>query len=592
MRKNTLIKLLAVLAMCFLIGAALVSCGEKEAEKTDVKTIVGVDIADGKLVIAYNDGTSANVALPEAEECEHKNVVKIVTEKHAMAADGTVSNDEVLNVCNDCHEAWVVYTVEHTPVDFVDEKAATCTEDGYRTSKKCDTCGKLLDEYTVTLPATGHDYTDAPLYWISGNDCEGGVKGQNCVNGCGEVKQTVIDAASDADYDGIHTVNNWTTVVAPTTTTTGTVVGTCSVDRCGATVTKTIGALPNKVSNDEYTFDTNSDMYTQCGDAADYRYVHNETNLEYHVIINATAEVKHELNGKLLNSADQVAGTLENAYFYDEYQGIVLFANHPLQCDEAVLAHFICTAVHDGGEVCGKDISIWVKTRHTTLDNAWVTVPGQAPACTTNVQQAQNCTVCGQTQYKTLAKQSHNYVYNSDVIYTKNNTEYVAGYQFPAEVNGASDIPALYYRGVCQYCGGYEYKALTNYKFTVDVKATCEADGEATITYKKASDGTTVTVEVVLAQYAHKTVVAGNRVDIIEGKENIKVVIYNADHADYKDLVKELDNVNFSTTEPVLGYIHCDCDCTTVEGEEACLSHDVTVWVQKLGEDGPATKAF
>ena len=55
MRKNTLIKLLAVLAMCFLIGAALVSCGEKEDDNADVKTIVGVDFADGKLVIAYNE---------------------------------------------------------------------------------------------------------------------------------------------------------------------------------------------------------------------------------------------------------------------------------------------------------------------------------------------------------------------------------------------------------------------------------------------------------------------------------------------------------------------------------------------------------
>ena len=584
MRKNTLIKLLAVLAMCFLIGAALVSCGEKEAEKTDVKTIVGVDIADGKLVIAYNDGTSANVALPEAEECEHKNVVKIVTEKHAMAADGTVSNDEVLNVCNDCHEAWVVYTVEHTPVDYVDEKAATCTEDGYRTTKKCDTCGKLLDEYTVTLPATGHDYTDAPLYWISGNDCEGGVKGQNCVNGCGEVKQTVIDAASDADYDGIHTVNNWTTVVAPTTTTTGTVVGTCSVDRCGATVTKTIGALPNKVSNDEYTFDTNSDMYVACGDSADYRYVHNETNLEYHVLVAGNDVVKHSLNGKLMTSVEQVAlGTeFENAYYYDEHEGIITFANHPLKCDEAVLAHFYCTAVHDGGEVCGADISIYVKVKHTTVDNAWVTVPGQDPACTTKVKQAQNCTVCGQTQYKTLAKQKHNFVYESDVLYAEGRDG--SAIFDPTLESNKDKVP--YYQGVCSYCGGTEYKTATNYKFTVVTKATCQADGAAKVTYTKASNGQTETVNVVLAQFAHKTTVNGVKVDIVQGKENIKVVIYNADHANYKDLVKELDNVHFSETEPVLGYIHCDCTC------EGCDLHDVTVWVQKLGADAPETVPF
>ncbi len=585
MRKNTLIKLLAVLAMCFLIGAALVSCGEKEDDNADVKTIVGVDFADGKLVIAYSDGTSANVALPEAKECDHKNVVKIITEKHAVAADGTVSNDEILNVCNDCHEAWVVYAVEHTPVDFVDAKGATCTEDGYTTTKKCDTCGIPLDEFTTIEKATGHDYEGAPLYWISGNACAGGVKGQDCVNGCGEVKETVINAASDADFDGIHTVETWVTVVAPTATSEGKVKGVCTVDRCGATVEKTIGALPNKASNTEYTFDANSDMFTQCGDAADYRYVHNETNLEYHVVIAATPAVKHELNGKKMTSVEQVvAGTeFETAYYYDEVPGVILFANHPLVCDEAVLAHFVCTAKHDGGATCGKDISVYVKAKHTPGNNQWVNVDPAKKNCVEAVEQTRECDKCDLHDTRINPVQPHDYKYTSDVLYTKDGDNYVAGFNASLEAN-IGKTP--YYRGVCEYCGGYEYKAVTNYKYAVDKAATCQADGLGKVTYNKASNGELVTVNVVLAQFAHKTTVGGVKVAIVEGKEDKKVVIYNADHADYKDLVKELDNIAFSETEPVLGYIHCDCTC------EGCALHDVTVWVQKLGEDGPATKEF
>lgn len=587
MRKNTLIKLLAVLAMCFLIGAALVSCGEKEDDNADVKTIVGVDFADGKLVIAYSDGTSANVALPEAKECEHKNVVKIITEKHAVDAQGNVSNDEILNVCNDCHEAWVVYAVEHIPVDFVDEKAPTCTEDGYTTTKKCAECGIPLDEFTTIKPAIGHNYEGAAMYWISGNSCVGGVKGQDCLNGCGTVKETTVATADDTDFDGIHTVNVWYTSVAPTATTEGQIYGICTLDRCGETVHKTIGTLPDKASNDEYTFDTNSNMFTECGDGADYRYVHNETNLEYHVIIEAAASnaVKHELNGKKMTSVDQVelGKEFESAYYLDEHPGIITFANHPVSCYEAALAHFKCTAVHDGGKVCGKDISVYVKLKHTTVDNAWVTVPGQEPACKVAVTQAQNCTKCGTEVTKELPLQAHNFEYTSDVLYTKNGENYVAGFDVTAEANIAK-VP--YYQGVCEYCGALEYKTVTNYKYEEVKAATCEADGLGKVTYNKASDGAVVTKDVVLAQFAHKTTVNGETVAIVEGKEDIKVIIYNADHADYKDLVKELDNVAFSATEPVLGYIHCDCTC------EGCELHDVTVWVQKLGEDGPATKAF
>ena len=76
MRKNTLIKLLAVLVMCLTIGAAFVACSEEPADNAannDVKVIVSVAVdANNNLVITYNDNTTNTVALPKEAECEHR----------------------------------------------------------------------------------------------------------------------------------------------------------------------------------------------------------------------------------------------------------------------------------------------------------------------------------------------------------------------------------------------------------------------------------------------------------------------------------------------------------------------------------------
>jgi len=235
------------------------------------------------------------------------------------------------------------------------------------------------------------------------------------------------------------------------------------------------------------------------------------------------------------------------------------------------------------GAVCGKDISVYVKIKHTPGDNKWENVDPSKKNCVEAVEQTRECDKCDRHDTRINPVQPHNYVYDSDDLYTKNGENYVAGFDVTAEANIAK-VP--YYQGKCEYCGALEYKTVTNYKYEEVKAATCQAKGLGKVTYNKASDGAVVTEDVVLAKFDHKTTVNGESVAIVEGKEDKKVIIYNADHADYKDLVKELDNVAFSATEPVLGYIHCDCTC------EGCELHDVTVWVQKLGENGPATKAF
>lgn len=567
MRKNTLIKLLAVLAMCFLIGAALVSCGEGEAENADVKTIVSINFSGDKLVVAYNDGTTASVDLPKAEACNHENAIVLVFEEHTANSDG-----EYLYVCNECGASEVKYEKNHKFVADNKTVAPTCTEEGYTTTHSCEFCG-IPSEKTDVLPANGHTMGD--YAFVEGDACQGGTLRSDCAY-CDHFETKTQAAADDSDFDGIHTVETWYVAegIDPTYTNGAKVVGLCTVDGClNPVVTKDIGALPNQDSNTEYTYDkANSDLYESCGDAADYLYIHKETGLEFHVVVAADAVVKHELNGKKMTSAEQVVpGTeFESAYFVDEIEGEILFANYELTCNGAVLAHFYCTAKHDGGKVCGEDITIYVKAKHTTVDSAWVTVPGQQPACKVPVTQAQNCTKCGTVVTKELPLQAHNFEYNSNVLYAKDGDNYVAGFDPSLEANIAK-VP--YYRGVCEYCGEFEYKTVTDYAYAEVKAATCQGNGEGKVTYT-LTDGTAVTVKVVLAQFAHK-MVGGEAIKSAESSD----YIYNADDPKYADLIYVPDNVKaqFEAGEKVECYIHCDCTC------EGCAAHDVTVWAQKLG---------
>ncbi len=586
MRKNTLIKLLAVLAMCFLIGAALVSCGEGETEDVAAKTIVGVEFVGNDLVITYDDGTKTTTAIPEAAVCQHANPIQIVTEAHKLE-NGALTKDEVLYVCNDCASAWVEYkegeTLIHVASGDKVVKAPTCVDDGY----SADICLHCGVEYNVVVTEettkTGH--TLGAAYFAEGDACVGGKTAKDCAD-CDYIEYTDVAAAANEGFDGVHNVATWNTVTAPTATTGGVVEGVCTVASCGKTITKEIGALPDKADNNEYDFDeADSDMFVECGDAANYIYVHKATGLEYNVTKAGDDVVKHELNGKPMTSVDQVeAGKeFETAYYYDEVPGVVLFANHPLVCDEAVLAHFRCTAVHDGGK-CDKDISVYVKARHTTVGATWVGVPGEAPTCTEAGKETTNCTACGTAQYREVSALGHTYTYVDETLYTdaKDGTVFNT-----ADYANVTDSKKPYHRDFCDNgCGTVAYRVVADYAVDVTTDpATCQGDGEGKISWTKC-DGTNGAAVVVLPQFAHKTLVNGEKVAIVEGKENIKIKIYNADHADYKDLVKELDNVAFSTTEAVLGYIHCECTC------KDCDAHDVTVWVQKLGADAPAMVDF
>ena len=83
--------------------------------------------------------------------CE-KNVVE-AAEAHTPGAEATCTTNQICTVC----EKILVSATDHTWTD-VEGKAASCTEDGYTSYKKCD-CGAI--EGKEVRPATGHSFVNS-----------------------------------------------------------------------------------------------------------------------------------------------------------------------------------------------------------------------------------------------------------------------------------------------------------------------------------------------------------------------------------------------------------------------------------------------
>lgn len=129
----------------------------------------------------------------------------------------------------------------HTEGEAVmeNEIAATCTENGsYDSVVYCTVCGAELSRETVTVPATGHDFSGE---WQSNENGHWLV----CAN-CGELAEL-----------GLHTYGDWVVTQDATSTEDGAREKTCTV--CGHTVTETIAATG---TSDSGTTDDSSSSST------------------------------------------------------------------------------------------------------------------------------------------------------------------------------------------------------------------------------------------------------------------------------------------------------------------------------------------
>ena len=75
-------------------------------------------------------------------------------------------------------------TCDHLNTELRDQKAATCTGDGYSGDKYCKDCGVLVERGT-SIAKTGHSYGEPQYTW--GTDADGNVTCtavKTCINGC------------------------------------------------------------------------------------------------------------------------------------------------------------------------------------------------------------------------------------------------------------------------------------------------------------------------------------------------------------------------------------------------------------------------
>ena len=219
--RNTFVKLFLALALCFMVGWALVACGSDFT----------LTVEDGYFVV---NGEKTDVKAPEADavaDCEH-DVKKYEVKAHTADAEGVV-----LEVCTKC-DAYAK-TTAGTIHDFVEgEVKATCTTDGFK-GLICSICGKF-DKGEVTDPAKHAWGEETVLVNNSGVEdvyacMDGGVAVQHCAD-CGLVSEPkAVEAVG-------HIATTWSYGTnAPTEENPGTASGTCIY--CGAGVDYALPAL-------------------------------------------------------------------------------------------------------------------------------------------------------------------------------------------------------------------------------------------------------------------------------------------------------------------------------------------------------------
>lgn len=236
---------------------------------------------NGNLVITYTDGTTQTVEMPAAsdEDCEHAHISWYKLDGYAYIATTNTYEGTLLEVCDDCGYAWLWKNEEHVGHHVWKEVPAedpTCCAPGHTAGTVCEVCG-VYGENTEEIPATGNHVWDEGhlVYSENENVCEqGGVYIYLCeTEGC-----EAYYINEDEEVRG-HEVSTWSVEKAPTATAAGNLVGICTV--CGEPIRVTLPALTDaNVYNAEtnpngvYTKEQISNLDNDCELATDYRYTY------------------------------------------------------------------------------------------------------------------------------------------------------------------------------------------------------------------------------------------------------------------------------------------------------------------------------
>ena len=439
--RSKILKLIAVLAMCFLIVGALVACGEagpqgekgetgatgaqgpqgpqgetgatgpqgpqgetgaqgpqgdkgdKGDQGEDGRGIVSVTLsADGtKLVITYTDETTEEVALPvSSNQCTHENTSEHEFYNHTSNTDP----GKYLIVCDDCGHAKLVEEVRHVfgPQETVDP---TCTTPGY-TGITCSECGYYEAVEGSETDALDHAWGEwTPVVDEERNVCEDGrYQIRVCDRaGCNATETQHVPGEG-------HRVETWDYFEAPTATSGGKLHGYCTVADC--TEREQFVDIP--------AFNTTDYVYAAAQVAcnvegtATWTYTYNNQTFVYTV----TVPVKgHCVQG--VNEADlevmfedyDVNGDPVYAYVYGQAGINALDISNP-KCGVFCDGYFVC-------DDCGVSVSIRVYGPHALGEETVID-----PTCTTGTKIVRECADCDYVYTSAEAddKLGHNINYN------------------------------------------------------------------------------------------------------------------------------------------------------------------------------------
>ncbi len=380
--RSKILKLIAVLAMCFMVIGALVACGEgakgNAGEKGEPgKTGTGIASIvlneDGtKFVITYTDGKTAEVAVPSTACKEHKNVT--VHEFKDFEHSATYNEAEekwefedgkYLKVCDDCGAAEIVVGVIH---NFEEGTVApTCTEIGFD-GKYCLDCDYYEAIEGSEVPAQGHSITvKNDVVEDDRNICtEGSWKLGVCDRGCGATEPVFVPAPG-------HTVETWNKNIAPTATQKGKLAGTCTV--CGDACEKEIPAF--NTTDYAYAVEAASCL---TGGKETWTYSFNEQTFAYEVALLAKG---HSVGDKAVDTLEKYEYADDAfAYIYGQ-TGIVALNVVDPKCGTLADGYYVCSD-------CGMSVSIKVYG-----DHVWGTATTEPATCTSGSKTVKACTVDG-----------------------------------------------------------------------------------------------------------------------------------------------------------------------------------------------------
>lgn len=343
---KNILKLIAVVALCFVIGTVLVACGDKGNSAPEIGAngnwyVNGEDTGIPATGPAGQDGKDLSA------NCEHEWAhYEAYGHAHTQTEDGLV-----IKACTKCGYAVVAYETIHVwgePETY----EATCEEGAYE-GVKCTVCG-AAGEGKYTSDPLGHEWTEKQPVAADGEYIcvDGGVWAWHCAT-CHEVKHETTEAVG-------HKFATTTVVTEASKAGEGKLKGVCVY--CEHEHEYILPALDET----KYEFTSVAPTCSETGKET-YVFVDADHGVNYTRVLTIAAN-GHFLGGKNYAKYD-IDGDNTNGivvpFFYGEEDadgrlpalGVKEFADSTIPCGTTALGYFQC-------ETCKEVVDVDVYKEH------------------------------------------------------------------------------------------------------------------------------------------------------------------------------------------------------------------------------------